>query len=61
MQNNFNETFVCLFIAARAIVQLLVAVTITRDRASNLDPCLALMAFNTEVSFACAPWGSGLE
>jgi hypothetical protein len=54
MQNNFNDTSVCLLIAARAIVQLLAAVTITSDRASNLDPCLALMAFNTDASFACA-------
>jgi hypothetical protein len=54
MQNNFNDTFVCLFKATRALVQLLAAVKITRVRASNLDPRLKLMPLNTEASFACA-------
>jgi hypothetical protein len=29
------------------------AVTITGDRAANLDPCLALMTFSSEGSFSC--------
>jgi hypothetical protein len=42
-----------LFTDARAICQQFGAVTIAGDKAANLDLCLALMAFSSEVSFAC--------
>jgi hypothetical protein len=47
--------FVCvcvfLFCVARAIFSYLATVTITSDRAANLDLCLALTAFSSEGSF----------
>jgi hypothetical protein len=49
-----NVAFICfilLFIAARAIFTYLAAVTITGDRAANLDLCLAPMAFSSGFFF----------
>jgi hypothetical protein len=45
--------FVCLFWAARAIFSYLAAVTISSDRAANLDLCLALTAFSSDDSLTC--------
>jgi hypothetical protein len=43
--------FVCLFIAAKAVFNYLVIVTITGDRASSLGLCIALTSFRGEDSF----------
>jgi hypothetical protein len=49
-----NILFVCLFTAARAFfLSYLAAVTITGDRAANLDRYLALLAISSEDSFTC--------
>jgi hypothetical protein len=48
--------FVCLFVCFESHEQFfsyLATVTITRDRAENLDLCLALTAFSSEDSFTC--------
>jgi hypothetical protein len=45
--------FGCLIVAARALFSYLVAVTITRDRAANLDQYLSLTAHSNEGSFTC--------
>jgi hypothetical protein len=54
--NMNNEIdFVCLFVLSRTsnFFSYLVTVTITGERAANLDLCLALTAFNSEGSFTC--------
>jgi hypothetical protein len=45
--------FVCLFVLSRRsnFSGFLATVTITNDRAANLDLCLALTAFSSEGSF----------
>jgi hypothetical protein len=48
--------FVCLFVCLQPHEQFfsyLAAVTITGDRAANLDLCSTLMTFSSEGSFMC--------
>jgi hypothetical protein len=46
--------FVCFcFESHEQFFSYLATVTITSDRAANLDLCLALMAFSSEGSFTC--------
>jgi hypothetical protein len=45
--------FVCLFESHEQFFSYLATVTITGDRAANLDICLALVAFSSEGSFTC--------
>jgi hypothetical protein len=53
LPEDFKDCFVWLFLAQRAIFfSYLAAVTITGDRAANIDLCLALTAFNSGGSFA---------
>jgi hypothetical protein len=47
------EDIVWFFIAAWACFSYPATDTITGDRAANLDPCLALLAFSSEGSFSC--------
>jgi hypothetical protein len=63
--SNFNSActslwrarvWVCLFVCFESHKQFfsyLAAVTITGDRAANLDLCLALAAFSSKGSFTC--------
>jgi hypothetical protein len=50
--------FVCLFVysCTSKIFSYLATVTITGDKAANLDLCLALTAFSSEGSFTCYTW-----
>jgi hypothetical protein len=51
-----NKLLPCLFVCFETHEQFfsyLATVTITGDRAANLDLCLALTAFSSEGSFTC--------
>jgi hypothetical protein len=54
--STFCSLFVCLFVLIKLHEQFfscLATVTIAGDEAANLDLCLALTAFSSEVSFMC--------
>jgi hypothetical protein len=54
--SSVKKLWICLFVCFESHEQYfsyLANVTITDDKAANLDLCLALTAFSSEGSFAC--------